>query len=198
MNGTDDYNCSGVTEDELEIYQEVSYWVNYVMQITVCAIGVFGNCLSIPVLCSKQMNSVFNRLLVFLAIFDNVHLVLTIVESCRQHDNRAHTMAYAYILFPIQSINLSCSIYMTTVLAMERYLAVSKPVEYHNAVNGGRQWTRIVRYVVPVIAFSVAFNIPKFFELQIVEKPDTVPGYEVSSIHIYFIEVTMWHEVCKI
>ena len=27
--------------------------------------------------------SVFNRLLVFLAIFDNVHLLLTILESCQ-------------------------------------------------------------------------------------------------------------------
>ena len=27
---------------------------------------------------------------------------------------------------------------------------------------------RLLKYVIPVIAFSVAFNIPKFFEAQIV------------------------------
>ena len=40
--------------------------------------------------------------------------------------------AYAHVLYPIQNVNLCCSIFMTLFLAMERYLAVSKPVEYYN------------------------------------------------------------------
>ena len=49
---------------------------------------------------------------------------------------------------------------------VRRYLAVSAPVEYHNSINSGKRWVRIVRYVLPVVTFSVAFNIPKFFELR--------------------------------
>ena len=47
---------------------------------------------------------------------------------------------------------------------MERYLAVSKPIEYHNAVSNSSKWPRILAYVLTVIFFSVIINVPKFFD----------------------------------
>ena len=44
------------------------------LQVVVCTVGFLANALSIPVLFSKAMNSVFNRLLVALAILDNLYL----------------------------------------------------------------------------------------------------------------------------
>ena len=62
---------------------------------------------------------------------------------------------------------LTTSIYITVALALERYRAVWRPVEYHNKYKGVNPWKRIIKsYVAPVIAFSMAFTIPKFFELE--------------------------------
>ena len=57
-------------------------------------------------------------------------------------------------------------------MALERYRAVWRPVEYHNKCKGVNPWRRVVlSYVMPVIIFSVLFNIPKFFEVKFVFAP---------------------------
>jgi hypothetical protein len=67
---------------------------------------------------------------------------------------------------------LCCSIYITVALALERYRAVWRPVEYHNKCKGVNPWRRVVlSYVMPVIIFSAFFNIPKFFEVKFVIDP---------------------------
>ena len=76
------YTCS-VQPYDLDSYGVVSFWLNGVAQLVVSLVGILGNSLSVPVLCSKQMISVFNRLLVCLAVFDNIHLLFTIMDSCR-------------------------------------------------------------------------------------------------------------------
>ena len=75
-------------------------------------------------------------------------LSCSILESFRRElfgATRIHLYLFVYALYPLANANLCCSIYMTVVLALERYLAVSRPVHYHNAVNSGKRWIRIVR-----------------------------------------------------
>ena len=58
-------------------------------------------------------------------------------------------------------------------IALERYRAVWRPVEYHNQCIGVNPWKRaIVSYLLPVVAFSTLFNIPKFFEVEILIELD--------------------------
>ena len=56
----------------------------------------------------------------------------------------------------------------TVVLAVERYLAVTRPVEYHLAVVAAatnQPWRRVMQYMIPTVIFCILFNLPKFFEL---------------------------------
>ena len=65
-----------------------------------------------------------------------------------------------------------CSTYTTVVLALERYRAVWRPIEYHNNVNSSpHPWRRVLVYIVPVVIFSALFNIPKFFETKFTPRP---------------------------
>ena len=48
-------------------------------------LGFMSNCLVIPVLCTKKMSNTFNRLLVMLAIFDNVYVMCSMLEAIRNH-----------------------------------------------------------------------------------------------------------------
>ena len=44
-------------------------------------------------------------------------------------------------------IAIVSSIFITVVLALERCLAVAKPIEYHNAIQGTNPWRRVVHYI---------------------------------------------------
>ena len=65
-------------------------------------------------------------------------------------------------------MSLMCSNNITVVLAIERYIAVTRPIEYHINVtsSGSSPWRRVALYMVPTVAFSILFNIPKFFEFS--------------------------------
>ena len=60
------------------------------------------------------------------------------------------------------------SIYMTVVIALERYIAVSRPISAY--VAGGDQegmiklWLNVLKYAGPVILLSVVINISTFLE----------------------------------
>ena len=90
------------------------------------------------------------------------------------HDN--HVYLQGYFLYQLNSIAIVASIITTVVLALERYLAVSKPIEYHNATLGINPWRRVMNYIIPVIVFSIIFNVPKFFESKVQEYPDNPEG----------------------
>ena len=90
--------------------------------------------------------------------------------------NEYHIYLQGHFLFQLNSVAIVASIFTTVVLAFERYLAVSKPIEYHNATLGINPWRRVMNYIIPVVLFSIIFNIPKFFEIKIQEYPDNPDG----------------------
>ncbi len=111
----------------------------FAFQIIIGTIGLTGNFVAIPILLSRQMTSIFNRILVCLSIFDNIFIICSLLEAVRKnfgpiHD-RVHSYAFAYFLYQLQSVAIVSSIFTTIVLALERCLAVAKPIEYHNAVQ---------------------------------------------------------------
>ena len=161
---------------DLETYQNTAWWLEYVLQAVIGIAGIVANTVAIPVLCCKDMHSIFNRLLIFLAIFDNLFIICQILEAKRKMSNtfegyfefdQPHEYAFGYFLYQLHSFVLCCSIYITVALALERYRAVWRPVEYHNRCKGINPWKRIlISYVIPVLLFSIVFNIPKFFEIE--------------------------------
>ena len=129
VNTSNNYTCHGITLREQLLFLSISPWIQGVAQISVSSVGVLTNCISIPVLCTKTMKShMFNRLLVFLVLFDNLHLILALLDSIRLEfgpnlsTHQQHQKMFVYFLYPLQNINLTCNIYMTTVLGFERYL----------------------------------------------------------------------------
>ena len=48
-------------------------------------LGFVANSIAIPILLSKEMSSIFNRLLTCLAVFDNVFIVCSVLEAIRKH-----------------------------------------------------------------------------------------------------------------
>ena len=80
-----DVICEGATEAQRKSYSEFAWWMEGIGQMTVGGIGFLANCIAIPILCSKEMSSIFNRLLTCLAIFDNTYLICSLVDGVRRH-----------------------------------------------------------------------------------------------------------------
>ncbi len=81
-----------------------------------------------------------------------------------------HIRLFPYLLYPLQNIAMVCSIYLTVIIAVERYLAVSRPLSSF-VEDGNRRWRKVFVFVFPVVAFSILFNLPTFFEFYIIEVP---------------------------
>ena len=168
------------TMAQLEVYETFVWWTECIAQSIIGIAGIIANTVAIPILCSKKMYSIFNRLLVFLAIFDNVFIVCQLLEAKRKMTNnfkghyafdQIHEHVFGYFLYPLHAFVLTASIYITVALALERYRAVWRPVEYHNKYKGVNPWKRILKfYVGPVVVFSVIFCIPKYFEIEFEEE----------------------------
>ncbi len=89
-----------------------------------------ANAAAASVLFSPELKSAFYKLLGFLSVFDAVFLLSIVGHLCTSGGSSA-SLAGAFVFFHFaQSASLVASIYMTVGLALERYLAISRPLEH--------------------------------------------------------------------
>jgi len=131
--------------------------------ILVCSVlGILGNITIIFMLkCRKmKMNPTFTNLIAWLAVINSLFLVfVTLSFSLPSLSPRYKERIFPLILpslLPLTSVTLSGSVYCVVALCIERYLQLTRP----QASNKGS----FFGYILPVLAFSVLYNGPKFFE----------------------------------
>ena len=162
-------------EDELFL-KSFSFWVEGVVQSVCAGLGIIGNILASVIITRKEMRNSFNLLLVSLACFDSTYLLGSILDSLRKPNifglaSEAHIILFPYLLYPLNQIAISGSIFMTVAIAWERYIAVHYPLDYNQAMNNSHAIRkRLVKYVGPVLILAIVFNLGKFFEGKIVYK----------------------------
>ena len=166
------------SREEMEMFVFVNWCLEGILQVCISVAGLIANSISIPVLLSKEITNRFNRTLAVLAGFDVVYNLLDILDSIRKHhyeyythDNcgpkpyhmSLHDNIYYPILYPLQAIVMMASIYVTVIVAFERYVAVSRPISAFMQDGTGR-WKKVCAYILPMLALTILFNLPKFFE----------------------------------
>ena len=162
-----------------ELHDMFSWGFEGIGLVFVACYGTLLNSIAISILRTKNVASYFSLLLVWLAIFDIVFLLSsTLYHIPAVQPYILHYYVYAslfvYVISPMRSIVMCCSIYMTVVLSLDRYRAVSNPTEYHVQARlaTSKSWLTnryLMKRVGPVIAVSFCFYVPKFFDLQITE-----------------------------
>lgn len=115
--------CEEPSEEAIRMYHTISWLFENVLQTGVGIAGLMANLLAIPILCSKEMSSIFNRLLVLLAVYDNFYILCSVIEAKRKSSahNTIHEYAFAYGLYQLHNFVLCGSIFLTVALALERY-----------------------------------------------------------------------------
>ena len=68
------------------LYDHLEFWLTGVLVMLIGSIGLIGNSIAIPLLFSKHLDSIFNRILVCLAITDNVFITTCLLEALRYNE----------------------------------------------------------------------------------------------------------------
>lgn len=157
-----------ISSGQSRFLEKFGWWMEMCGNLPVSLVGVVLNCVAVVVLSSSTMRSnFFNRLLICLAIFDNIYLLCEISEVFR-HRYRTYGQQHIFVTFvyPLRSVFMSSSIYMTVCLTLERHYAITSPMEYRTR-EASAITKPIFYYVVPFLTFTCIYYIPKWFDLYI-------------------------------
>lgn len=165
---------------EIKLFE---FWSNGILLNLVGVLGILGNILSMIILSRPQMRSSINCLLIGLARCDTV-LILTSILLFGVSAIYPQTgyLRYYYlrllpeisrVVYPLAMSAQTASVYLTLTVTLERYVAVCHPLRARAICTYGR--ARI--YVVVIICFSICYNIPRFFEVDLSEYEDQEFGF---------------------
>ena len=157
--------------------------------LIVVVMGLTLNALAVLVLCTATMwNNFFNRLLFCLAVFDSLYLLCGLSEWFR---NRLQSSIQLYmfvnVVYPVRSVVMCCSIYTTVALTLERYQAITSPVE-HRSRGTTAPSRRLFYYIGPVLGFSIVYYLPKFFDLDVDKTIECLSSTNVNSTNLSILE----------
>ena len=76
--------CEEPSESAIVLCDTVIWLFESVLQTMIGVCGLMANSLAIPILSSKEMSSIFNRLLVLLAIFDNIYIICSLFTAFKK------------------------------------------------------------------------------------------------------------------
>ena len=169
-NGTNSTcNITFLTHEQVLYFKDYSWWVETIGNLCCGCVGLFLNSITIHVFSSPALQkNFFNRLLICLTIFDSLYIICEISEVFRhRYDTILQQHIFVNFVYPIRNIFMLSSIYMTVVLAFERYQAITDPVQYR--IRGVRTSMnqQLLTHLLPGVIFAVIYYIPKFFELYV-------------------------------
>ena len=163
------------SKNEESFEEQHGWWVHGVASITIGIVGIIVNIIFIRVLVSVEFRKIlFNKLITCLTVADLIFLLCSVYDSLRSHVllfNTCSLKGYLQLMiYPVRKISMCFSIYMTVVLSLERFLAVTYPIRHRNR-SIGRTWIgQFLKYVSPAFVVScMIFGLPLFFAFKMEE-----------------------------
>ena len=154
-----------------------TYYIEGVGISCVGIVGVMINVMAMILLLRIKRRHTFHNLLVSLTIYDLLQIILSI--GCfalpqLSPSYRNHVFIHVVpFLIPFAQIALAGSSFTTVTLTIERYISLCAP--YLRYTHGIKSF----HYILPVLIFSTAYNIPRFFEyktdLELEKRPCFAP-----------------------
>ena len=144
------------------------------------------------------MWNIFNHILAVLCLVDFVVIISNIPLSLRTISPSSIPHSAAIWSDVVCHIAVSSSVFLTIAITLERYLAVSSPLEYQARFA---QWSHskiIFCYLVPVFFFASLFNVPKILNILGVLREDNF-GPENQELFLKIaISTQVIHPLCTI
>ena len=174
----DSCTCGMSFKEAETIFEPLKYVLESCASVGINVFGLFSNSLALAVLYARNLQTLFNKTLFVLAIFDLIFNICDILETIRldHYDKESckpmpyyqllHLHLTPHLIRPLRVFVIISSMYTTVVIAIERYLAVSKPM----ITFVGRDednWKKLAFRISPVIIVSLILTLPKCFEFFI-------------------------------
>ena len=183
-------NISHFSREQKIHFQNYFWWVETIGNLCGGCIGVFLNLITIHVFSSSALRkNFFNRLLICLAVFDTLYISCEISEVFRhRHNTFLQQSIFVNFVYPIRNIFMFSSVYMTVVLAFERYQAITNPMEVRIRGIISSMNQELLTHVLPGVIFAIIYYIPRFFELDVEEikrncnKLDDVTSVSITNL----------------
>ena len=162
---------------------------------SLCILGIVGNNIAIIVLQNDKFHKVTLFLFKALAVADNTVLLLSFMtlsviygllpfinEAFMSRSAVPFIIKYAH---PFAYISHCCTIWITVVLAVYRYIAVCHPVT-------AMKWCTMFKtrlLIIMLIIVAILFNIPRFFQFEVIGKTSWNSVTNTTG-KIYFVRET--------
>ena len=167
------FECATWTTKDENLYKVFSYWIGGISVIFVAVVGIIlnvaGTCLILAFRLSKH--NIFNHIIIILFVVDSLFLFVKIIDVLVQNldvKNKILTILFPKFAYPVSAICLTLSVFLTVGIAHERFIAI-KYLIVHSQQNSSAKYRRnkLLKYILPMLLFAVAFNLPKFFEADL-------------------------------
>ena len=163
--------CPNITSEDLDTLASAKYWVGGVSVCVVAFIGIVSNFTAVCVLLSTLSNrNNFNQLASLLFLIDSIYLTFSVLTTLQIRLDLASytlTMIFPKFTYPVWSISLTLSIFLTVGITHERYIAIKYPIIHRQRMRSAKyRRINLLKYIVGVFICTMVFNIPKFFEIE--------------------------------
>ena len=186
-----------LTLTEIEQLQTFRFWVEGIVQCSLGLVGIISNLVAILVLSNSKMKTVFNKLLICLMCIHTVFISVVILNEMMwpTWDDKPNYLSGAffmylltYILDPLQQILRYSSIFITTVMARHRFLALCHPIQYRNSEKSSRPWKSAIKIFIPILTVSLLLTIPLFLEVS-VEYENIGNVFGLNETHLKYVSI---------
>ena len=157
--------------------------------------GFIGNSLSIFCLWKDKSKTATPALLVNLEVADTLFLLTALllrsVPTAYNYSNEGTnspdwSFTYYQILYPLARSFQTCAIYSTILVTVNRYVAVCFPYRAKNLCSKNQAKGQIV----VVWLLSVLYNIPLFYEFQLIEETGVIESRFSDNFKIFYNNVS--------
>ena len=154
-----------------------------IVLLCIGSIGMLGNVIAIPYFASRILRQkTFYILLTCLSICDlivviNGMLLFAISKVSDTYASETYLIIAPYVLSTFEMVSTG-GIYFTMAICIERYFVVCRPLWYRAQSIPSRTYT------IPIVCFSVLYNIPRFFELRTVKIFENFDKNNISTVSI--------------
>jgi len=136
-------------------------------------LGIIGNTCLICWFSKKTKN--FHHLMLVLSCYDILFILANVIifglpQIFESMESSGVYKQAVPVLLPLAQIGLTGSIYLTVAITIERYFTVCHPYFMFS-----KSWPSLV-YILPIVLFSVVYNLPKFLELHVITLYKTGAG----------------------
>ena len=173
VNTSSGLNCPVFTESTKYINEQLSFWVGGMLVCLITSTGFLLNLITIFVLYNDStLKNVFNLLFTSLIFNDNLSLLLMTFETFSTNlglHTWLHEILYPYFTLPFINISLTAAIFLTIIIAHERYIATRYPISHRQSLINTRERRKLFsKYISCVMTSTIIINLPKFFEAELI------------------------------